>query len=338
MAYRVVTSASMGPHETVLKSLEAAGCIIDRLPADATEWTDELIARYAPTADAYVGTWRGIGLPRKVLEASPRVKVATSPIIGTENIDVVAASELGIVVAHGAMPENFEGMAEAGVLLVAAMRKALPQKVASMAAGEWKKGPSGHMICGSTIGLLGLGRIGQGVARRLAGWGCDLIAADPYVKPEAAEAVGVELVSFDDLLTRSDVLLVLVTLTPETRHIINADSLSRMKSGACLINIGRGGCVDEAALMAALDSGHISGAAIDTWEEEPPAADHPLRHHPRVIATSHDVGHSAELYAAIPVVATANTLSALRCEAPAYVRNPAVLPLWMERIAALSRV
>lgn len=336
MAYRIVTAATMGPHESVLRKLEAEGCIIERLPADATEWTDELIAQYAPTADAYVGTWRGIGLTRKVLEASPRVKVATSPIIGTENIDIQAASDLGIVVAHGAMPENFDGMAEAGAMLVAAMRKAMPQKIASMAAGEWKKGPSGHMISGSTIGLLGLGRIGQGVARRLAGWGCDLIAADPYVKPEAAEKVGVELVSFDDLLARSDVLLVLVTLTPETRHIINASALSRMKPGAALINIGRGGCVDEAALIAALDSGHISGAAIDTWEEEPPAPDHPLRRHPRVIATSHDVGHSAELYAAIPEVAAANTLAALKGEAPAYVRNPAVLPLWLERIAALG--
>lgn len=337
MSWRVVTTATMGPHETVLQGLEAAGCTIERLPADAREWTDELIARHAPTADAYVGTWRGIGLPRKVLEASPRCRVITSPIIGTENIDVAAASDLGIVVAHGAMPENFEGMAEAGVLLIAALRKALPQKVASMAAGEWKKGPSGHMIAGSTIGLLGLGRIGQGVARRLNGWGCDLIAADPYVKPQVAAEVGVDLVSLDDLLARSDVLLVLVTLTPETRHIINADSLSRMKPGACLINIGRGGCVDEAALLAALDSGHISGAAIDTWEEEPPAADHPLRRHPHVIATSHDVGHSAELYAAIPRVAVANTLAALEGQAPAHVRNPAVLPLWMERLAALER-
>lgn len=336
MAYRIVTTATMGTHEGVLKALEAEGCIIERLPADAHEWSDELIAQYAPTADAYVGTWRGIGLPRKVLEASPRARVATSPIIGTENIDIQAASDLGIVVAHGAMAENFDGMAEAGAMLVAAMRKAMPQKVASMAAGEWKKGPSGQMISGSTVGLLGLGRIGQGVARRLQGWGCDLIAADPYVRPEIAAEVGVDLVSFDDLLTRSDVLLVLVTLTPETRHIINAEALSRMKPGASVINIGRGGCVDEAALIKALDSGHISGAAIDTWEEEPPAADHPLRRHPRVIATSHDVGHSAELYAAIPRVAAENTMAALRGEAPAYVRNPTVLPLWLERIAALA--
>lgn len=336
MAWRIVTTATMGPHEGAIQRLEAAGCVIDRLPAEAKAWTPELIARFAPTADAYVGVWRGPGVTRELLQASPRVRVVTSPIIGTEYIDVAAASDLGIVVAHGAMPQNFEGMAEAGVMLIAAMRKALPQKAASMAAGEWKKGPAGHLISGSTVGLLGLGRIGRGVARRLSGWDCAVIAADPYVDAAMAAQSGVELTSFDDLLARSDVLLVLVTLTPETQHIINAEALAKMKPGAALINIGRGGCVDEAALIAALDEGRLSGAAIDTWEQEPPPAEHPLRRHPRVIATSHDVGHSAELYAAIPEVAAQNTLAGLRGETPIHVRNPGVLPLWLERIAALD--
>nr|WP_231378909.1 NAD(P)-dependent oxidoreductase [Brevundimonas sp. BAL450] len=327
----------MGPHEGAIERLAAAGCVIDRLPADAAGWTPELIEQFAPAADAYLGTFRGVGLTRQVLEASPRVRVATSPIIGVEHIDVTAASELGIVVAHGAMAENFEGMAEAGAMLVAALRKRMPQKTASMAAGEWKMGHSGHLVRGSVVGLLGLGRIGQGVARRLAGWGCELIAHDPYVDAGIATGNGVALTGFDDLMARSDVLLVLVTLTPETRHIIDGAAIARMKPGAALINIGRGGCVDEAALIAALNAGHLSGAAIDTWEQEPPSADHPLRRHPQVIATSHDVGHSAELYAAIPETAAANTLAALRGEPPPHVRNPEVLPLWLERIAALDK-
>lgn len=336
MAWRIVTTATMGPHEGAIQRLEAAGCVIDRLPADAAGWTPELIERFARTADAYVGTFRGVGLTRQVLAASPRVRVVTSPIIGVEHIDVAAASELGVVVAHGAMAENFEGMAEAGAMLVAALRKRMPQKIASMAAGDWKKGPPGHLVRGSTVGLLGLGRIGQGVARRLAAWGCELIAHDPYVDKRAAQECGVALTGFDDLLARSDVLLVLVTLTPETHHIIDAAAIARMKPGAALINIGRGGCVDEAALIAALDSDHLSGAAIDTWEQEPPPVEHPLRRHPRVIATSHDVGHSAELYAAIPETAASNTLAALRGEFPPHVRNPNVLPLWLERIARLE--
>lgn len=336
MVGRVVTTATMGPHEAVVERLAAAGCEIDRLPEGVRAWTPDLIGRFAPTADAYVGTFRGIGLPREVLAASPRLRVVTSPIIGVEHIDVAAATELGVLVAHGAMPENFEGMAEAGAMLIAAMRKALPQKVASLAAGEWKKAPVGGLVAGSTVGLLGLGRIGRGVAARLAGWSCELIAHDPYVTAEAAAEVGATLTDFDDLLARSDVLVVLVTLTPETRHIVGAAALAKMKPTAGLINIGRGGCVDEEALVAALDAGRLGGAAIDTWEAEPPPADHPLRRHPKVIATSHDVGHSAELYAAIPRVAAENTLDALRGDMPAFVRNPDAASLWKARIARLG--
>jgi D-3-phosphoglycerate dehydrogenase len=336
MAWRIVTTSTMGPHEGAITRLKAEGCIIDRLPADATGWSPELINQFAPTADAYVGTFRGVGITRELLAASPRVRVVTSPIIGVEYIDVAAATDLGIVVAHGSIAENFEGMAEAGVMLVAALRKALSGKVASMAAGEWKGGPTGKMVAGSTIGLLGLGRIGRGVAQRLQGWNSRIIAHDPYISEAAAAEAGVELTSFDDLLAQSDVLIVLVTLTPETHHIINARALSLMKPGSAVINIGRGGCVDEAALIAALDSGHLAGAAIDTWEQEPPAQDYPLRRHPLVIATSHNVGHSSELYDALPEAAAQSTLMALRGEAPAYIRNPAVLPLWLERVAAID--
>jgi len=157
MPHRIVTTASMASHESVLDGLAAAGCQIDRLPDGAKAWTQDLISRFAPTADAYVGTFRGIGLPREVLEASPRLRVITSPIIGVDHIDVGAASDLGVLVAHGAMAENFDGMAEAGVMLIAAMRKALPQKLAAMRDGLWKTAPAGHLTSGATIGLLSVG-------------------------------------------------------------------------------------------------------------------------------------------------------------------------------------
>ncbi|WP_428149785.1 2-hydroxyacid dehydrogenase [Brevundimonas sp.] len=331
MAWRIVTTATMGPHEGAIAQLAATGCQIDRLPADATTWTPELIARFAPTADAYVGTFRGIGLPRAVIEASPRARVITSPIIGVEHIDVKAATEAGILVAHGAMSENFDGMAEAGVMLIAATRKALAGKTAVVRAGEWKTAPAGRLVLGSTIGILGLGRIGQGVARRLAGWDCEILAADPYVDPAVAEGLGVALVGIDGLFRRSDVVVVLATLTPETRHIVNADRIALMKRGSALINIGRGGCVDDAAVIAALESGQLATVAIDAWETEPAPTDHPLRRHPAVIATSHDVGHSDDLYARIPVVAAENTLAALEGRRPPYLQNPAALPAWHAR-------
>lgn len=331
MAWRIVATSTLGPHEGAIAELQKAGCEIDRLPADATRWTPELIARYAPTADAYVGTFRGIGLPREVIEASPRARVITAPIIGVEHIDTKAATEAGVLVAHGAMSENFDGMAEAGVMLVAAVRKALAGKTAVVRAGEWKTGPAGRLVLGSTIGILGLGRIGQGVAKRLAGWGCEILASDPYVDPTVAEGLNVSLVGIDGLFRRSDIVVVLVTLTPETRHIVSAERIALMKRGSGLINIGRGGCVDDGAMLAALESGQLASVAIDAWETEPAPADHPLRTHPAVIATAHDVGHSADLYARIPVVAAENTLAALEGRRPDHVQNPAALARWTER-------
>lgn len=331
MAHRIVSAASLATHETVIDHLRDAGCEIVRLPAAFPGWTPEIINEYAAGADAFVGTFRGLRLPREAIAAASGLKVITSPIIGVEHIDVQAATELGVPVAHGAMAENFEGMAEAGVMLIAALRKNMRGKQACVAAGEWKTAASGHLVTGSTVGLLGLGRIGRGIARRLMSWDCEMIAHDPYVDAKLAAQHGVDLVDFDTLLARSDTLLVLVTLTPETRHIINADALARMKPGASLINIGRGGCVDDAALLEALNRGHLSGAAIDARETEPPAADHPLRNHPLVIATAHDVGHSAELYARIPEVAAENTLRALRGETPLHVANPGVIERWQAR-------
>jgi phosphoglycerate dehydrogenase-like enzyme len=333
MGWRIVTTATLGPHEGAIARLSDAGCRIERLPEGAKAWTPELISRFAPTADAYVGTFRGIGLPRAVIEASPRCRVITSPIIGVEHIDVGAATEAGILIAHGAMSENFDGMAEAGVMLIAATRKALAGKLAAIRAGDWKTAPAGRLVVGTTVGILGLGRIGQGVARRLTGWDCEIMACDPYVDPDVAARLDVTLIDIDTLFRESDVLVVLVTLTPETRGIVDARRISTMKPGSVLINIGRGGCMDEEAVIAALDAGRLSAVAIDAWEAEPPPSDHPLRSHPRVIATSHDVGHSEDLYARIPIIAAENTLAALAGRTPPYLHNPTALTAWQARWA-----
>jgi len=170
----------------------------------------------------------------------------------------------------------------------------------------------------------------------LAGWNCRIVATDPYVDPHLAAQLGVDLLPLDQVLAQSDAVLPLVTLSDETRNIVDRAAIARMKPGAVLINIGRGGCVDEAALLDALNSGHLSGAAIDTWEIEPTPLDNPLRSHPRVIATGHAVGHSEELYRKLPQVAAENVLLALAGKAPMHVRNPEVLGAWYKRIAALD--
>jgi len=340
MAPKVVMSGTAVRNQQIAQILEAAGCEIVVLPAadpgGPSEWSGEEIERYFLDADAFVGTFNGKPVSRKVLEAATKLRVGVSPIIGTETIDVEAATDLGIAIGYGAAPENLLGVAEAVVMLAAALVKNLPGKWDAVRGGGWRVDDPGHMVMGRTIGLIGLGNIGRAVARRLQGWECNLIAADPYVRPEAAAELGVRLVDLDTLMRESDVVSVMVTLTRETTHLVGERQLALMKPTAYLINTSRGPCVDEAALIRALDEGRLAGAAIDTWEQEPARADNPLRTHPRVIATAHNVGHSEEVYAALPGLAAENVLRGLRGEEPVCFRNPEVLPRWRERLARLG--
>lgn len=340
MALKVVVPNLLGRNEEIARLLEAEGCEIVRLPAiepgGPAEWSGEEIERYFLDADAFVGTFGGRPISRKVLEAATRLRVGASPIIGTETIDVEAATELGIAIGYGAAPENLLGVAEAVVMLTAALLKNLPGKWQSVKDGGWRTDDPGHMVMNRTVGLIGLGNIGRATAKRLQGWDCDLVAADPYVKPEDAAALGVKLVDLDELLRVSEVVSVMVTLTDSTRHLIGERELALMRPDAYLINTARGPCVDEAALIRALDEGRIKGAAIDAWEQEPTRPDNPLRNHPRVIATGHNVGHSEEVYAALPGLAAENILKGLRGEDPTCFRNPEVRDRWHARLRQLG--
>src|SRR5699024_957221 len=202
-----------------------------------------------------------------------------------------ALAERGIPVAHGAFPENYIGMAEAAVGLVIALVHRIKQKEAALLAG---RSPSsvGGLVSGRTIGLIGLGRIGAAIAERLAPWGCRLVSTSSA----AARTPGVDPVTMEELLEVSDVVSVQVPLNDSTRSLIGAAERAAMRPGAALISVRRGGVVGEWALSAARDSSHLSGAAVDVWETEPPPADHPLLHRADVIATGHNVGHSEESY------------------------------------------
>jgi phosphoglycerate dehydrogenase-like enzyme len=292
------------------------------------------IETYFSDADAFIAGIRE-RFPRELMQAAPRLVVGCSTIIGTEHIDVDAATELGIAIGFGATPENYLGVAEAVVMLAAALIKRLPQKWSAMRSGGYRVARAGQMVRDRAIGMIGLGNVGRGVARRLAGWECRLLAADPYVSKGAAAELGVELVDLETVLRESDVVSVQVTLTGETRHLIGAKQLALMKPGAYLINTSRGGVIDEDALMAALDD-HLGGVALDVWREEPCPPDHPLRTHPKVIATAHNVAHSEELYARLPRAAVENVTRALRGEEPLHLRNPEVLPRWRARLARVG--
>lgn len=340
MAPKVLVSPRPRANEMAAQ-LEAAGCTVVMLPMQETEglqeFTADEIKTYFTDADAFIGSTREL-YSRAVLEGAPRLRIGCGMVIGTENIDVDAATELSIVIAHGATPENYVGVAEAIVMYVAALLKQVPAKRAAVQEGGWRIPFVGHMVRDSTIGMIGFGKIGHAVAKRLEPWGCRLLAADPYVDPSLALEFGVELVDLDTLLRTADVVSLQVVLTDETRDMMGEREFSLMKPGAYFINTSRGLCVDEAALLQALDGGRLAGAAIDVWRREPTNMENPLRNHPKVLPTGHNVGHSEEVYTSFAPAALENVLRGLRGERPLYVRNPEVLPFWRKRLARLPAI
>jgi phosphoglycerate dehydrogenase-like enzyme len=338
MAAKVLVSQRARVPEIAPK-LEAEGCNVVLLPTregdGIQEFTPEEIATYFADADAFIGTPRE-RYSRAVLEGSPRLRIGCCTAIGTENIDIDAATDLGIVIGHGATPENYLGVAEAVVMNVAMLIKQTSAKRDAVREGGWQVAFRGHMVRNSTIGMIGFGKIGRAVAKRLEPWGCRMIACDPYVDPSHALQFGVELMDLDSVLRLADVVSLQVTLTDETRDMIGAREFALMKPGAYFINTSRGLCVDEGALIEALDSGHLAGAAIDVWRREPANEENPLRNHPKVIATGHNTGQSEESAAAFAPAAVENVLRGLRGQRPLYVRNPEVMMFWRRRLARLA--
>jgi len=228
-----------------------------------------------------------------VIKASAKLKVIGRAGIGVDNIDVPAATAAGVIVMntpHG----NSITTAEHAIALMMALARELPAANASTQAGKWEKNRFlGTELTGKTLGLIGAGNIGAIVADRAKGLRMKVIAYDPYLSPERAHDLGIEKVELNDLLARADFVSLHTPLTNETRNIISADAIGRMKKGARLINCARGGLVDERALKAALDSGHLAGAALDVFEEEPATANI-LFGSDKVVATPHLGASTAE--------------------------------------------
>lgn len=227
-------------------------------------------------------------LDADVMDAAPHLKVISKHGVGVDNIDIQAAADRGIpvLVATGA---NAISVAEHAIaLLLAVVKRVLPLD-AGLRAGRWEKpGYSGREIAGSTMGLLGMGAIAQATGRIAKGLGLKLIGFDPYAPESAFNDLGVtRCASFEDLLARTDILSLHCPLTDQTRRILNADAMARMQKGSYVINTARGGLIDEAALVAAIRSGHIAGAGLDTFAVEPPAGNHPFFAVPEIVLTPH---------------------------------------------------
>jgi D-3-phosphoglycerate dehydrogenase len=224
---------------------------------------------------------------REALRFADELRVIGRAGVGVDNIDVDAATERGIAVLN-APSGNTVSAAELTFALMLSLARRIPAADRSMKAGEWdRKSFTGTELLGKVLGLVGAGRIGGEVARRARAFGMRVLAYDPFLTPERAHALEVELTSLEEVLAHADVISLHIPLTESTRGIIGAPQLAAMKKGAFLVNASRGGVVEEAALADALASGHLGGAGLDVYGQEPLPAEHPLRHAPGAVLTPH---------------------------------------------------
>lgn len=229
----------------------------------------------------------GTKVTADLIEAAENLKVIGRAGVGVENIDVEAASKKGIVVMNTPGGNNVT-TAEHTITLMLSLARHIPQAVASLKAGQWKRDKfMGVELCNKTLGVIGLGNVGRIVAERAVGLRMKVIGHDPFVLSENAARLGVDLVSLEEIFKRSDFITVHVPLTNETRGLINRKAIAKMKKGVRIINCARGGIVDEKDLAEALKEGKVAGAALDVYVDEPPSPDHPLVKMEQVITTPH---------------------------------------------------
>ncbi|MDR7036410.1 D-3-phosphoglycerate dehydrogenase [Methylobacterium sp. BE186] len=241
---------------------------------------------------AVIGDYDGLAIRSatkvtpKILDQAARLRVVGRAGIGVDNVDVPAATAKGVIVMNTPFGNSIT-TAEHAIAMMFALARQIPQADASTQAGRWEKNRfMGVELTAKTLGVIGCGNIGAIVADRAIGLKLKVIAYDPFLSPERAREIGVEKVELDGLLARADIITLHVPMTDKTRNILSAEALARTKPGVRIVNCARGGLVDEAALRAALDSGHVAGAAFDVFVEEP-AKENPLFGHPNVICTPH---------------------------------------------------
>jgi D-3-phosphoglycerate dehydrogenase / 2-oxoglutarate reductase len=230
----------------------------------------------------------------ELMDAARKLRVIGRAGVGVDNIDVAAATARGIVVMN-APDGNTITTAEHTIALLVALARRVPQANISLKSGRWeRKSFIGTELQGKTLGVIGLGRIGRVVANRGRALGMNVVAFDPFVAPDQARDLELELKPLDDVLARADFLTIHTPLTPETRGIVGAEAFAKMKQGVRIINCARGGLIDEEALHQAIKSGKVAGAALDVFQQEPPPPDHPLLSRDEVIVTPHLGASTAE--------------------------------------------
>jgi len=283
--------------ESGLEPLREAGFAVEKRTglkgvelAEAVRGADGLVVRSETRVTA------------ELFEAAGRLRVVGRAGVGVDNIDVAAATQRGVVVMN-APDGNTMTTAEHTLALLLALARRVPEGQVSLKAGRWeRKKFVGVELRGKTLGIVGLGRIGRVVASRALGFEMKVVAFDPFVAPERLRDEGIELASLEEVCARADFVTVHAPLVPETRGIIGAKELARMKPGVRVINCARGGLIDERALYEAIKEGRVAGAALDVFEQEPPAADNPLLSLEEVVVTPHLGASTREAQEGVAVI------------------------------------
>jgi D-3-phosphoglycerate dehydrogenase len=291
----------------------------------ATDTPEAPFARVAE-ADAIIAGSR-LSYDADAMDQAPKLRVIARTGIGYNNVDLKAATARGIAVCNTPDAPTIATAEHAVALMFALARqlKWIGQALQQGGAADYFNQYNSLELYQACLGLVGLGRIGSHVAKIARGIGMTVIAYDPFVKPEQAEQLGVTLsASLEELLSQADVVSLHLPLMPETRNLINADRLAQMKYGAILINVSRGGIVDEVALCDALDEKRLSGAGLDVFDPEPPPPNHPLLGRDDVIATPHIAGATGAGKERLWRSALAQALQVLQGERPSHLVNPEV--------------
>ena len=275
-----------------------------------------------------------VRIDAEVLSHLPRCLAIVKPAVGVDNIDLEAATAAGVCVANVPDYGTDEVATHAMALLLNAIRY-VDAEAAAVRGGRWQPKPPYPIQRseGRTLGIIGFGRIGQSVARKAAGFDWRLLAWDPYLDDDEIRRGNAEPADFETLLAQSDFVTLHLPLTEETQGMIDASALAMMKPTAFLVNTARGGIVDSAALLQAVESGQIAGAAVDVVDEEPPPPDHPLYCTDRILVTAHVAWYSEQAFRDVRVKAVQEVARVLQGELPRNLLNPEVQPRYALRSA-----
>jgi D-3-phosphoglycerate dehydrogenase/(S)-sulfolactate dehydrogenase len=301
MPQRVLVSDDLSPE--AVRVLREAGLEVDVKPGLDPAALEAIVGEYDALA-----VRSATKVTARLLEKATRLRVVGRAGIGVDNVDLEAATRRGVVVMNTPGGSSVT-VAELALAMILSLSRHLAAATASVKAGRWeKKRFQGHEVAGKTLGVVGIGNIGSALVERALALKMRVVAYDPFLTADAAARLGATLVDLDALWKEADVVSLHIPLTEQTRNLVDATALAKMKKGAILVNCARGGIVDEAALAEALVSGHLGGAALDVFDEEPPRPDHPLLRAENFVCTPH-IGASTEEAQSAVAVAVAEQIA-----------------------------